>query len=47
MVPNLTVGAGIFLSCTGTGVLVGLLAAAIPAFRAANRPVVEAIRSLV
>ena len=47
MVPNLTVGAGIFLFCTGIGVLVGLLAAAIPAFRAANRPVVEAIRSVV
>ena len=46
MVPNLSVGAGIFLFCTGIGVLVGFLAAGIPAFRAANRPVVEAIRNV-
>ena len=46
MVPNLTIGLGILLACTGIGVLVGFLAAGIPAYRAANRPVVEAIRNV-
>ena len=46
MVPNLTIGWGILLVCTGIGVLVGFLAAGIPAYRAANRPVVEAIRNV-
>ena len=46
MVPNLRVGAGILLFCMGIGVLVGLVAAGVPAFRAANRPVVEAIRNV-
>ena len=46
MVPNLRVGAGILLFCKGIGVLVGFVAAGVPAFRAANRPVVEAIRNV-
>jgi putative ABC transport system permease protein len=46
MVPNLSVGAGILLLCTGIGVLVGFVAAGVPALRAANRPVVEAIRNV-
>ncbi len=46
MVPNLTIGLGILLACTGIGALVGFLAAGIPAYRAANRPVVQAIRNV-
>ncbi len=43
MVPNLTIGVEIVALCAAIGVLVGLVAAGIPAFRAASRPVVEAI----
>ncbi len=32
--------------CTGTGLLVGVIAAGIPAWHAANRPVVEALREV-
>ena len=46
MIPNITIGLGVLLLCTGIGVLVGLLAASVPAYRAAGRPVVEAIRNV-
>ncbi len=46
MIPNITIGIGVLLLCTGIGLLVGLVAAGLPAYRAAGRPVVEAIRNV-
>ena len=43
---NLVISPAILLLCLGMGVLVGLIAAGFPAWRAAQRPVVQALRNI-
>jgi len=43
---NLVISPAILLLCLGMGVLVGLFAAGFPAWRAAQRPVVQALRNI-
>ena len=43
---NLVISPAILLLCLGMGLLVGLIAAGFPAWRAAQRPVVQALRNI-
>jgi len=46
MIQRFVVTPGTLVACAATGLLVGLIAAGIPAWRAANRPVVTALREV-
>jgi putative ABC transport system permease protein len=46
-VQSLDVTAGIILSCSGIGAVVGLVSAGLPAWQASRKPVVEALRRVV